>query len=107
MSEMFSEAPASFNVKFVLNGYDAMLTLRDTSGLPLLRKAAALGKALNEMGATPTARGTRGNGAAPKVCPVHHVEMRRHERSGQVWYSHKAINPDTGVEYWCKGEKRG
>jgi hypothetical protein len=39
---------------------------------------------------------------SPSWCPIHNVEMRRYERSGEVWYSHKAQG-DRG-EYWCKGK---
>ncbi|MGB8645440.1 MAG: hypothetical protein WCF84_09395 [Anaerolineae bacterium] len=35
-------------------------------------------------------------------CPIHNLEMRRYERNGEVWYSHKAQG-DRG-EYWCKGK---
>ncbi len=39
---------------------------------------------------------------SPSWCPIHNVEMRRYERNGEVWYSHKAQG-DRG-EYWCKGK---
>lgn len=35
-------------------------------------------------------------------CSIHNVEMRRYERDGEVWYSHKAQG-ERG-EYWCKGK---
>lgn len=38
---------------------------------------------------------------SPSWCPIHNVEMRRYERNGEVWYSHKAQG-ERG-EYWCKG----
>ncbi len=35
-------------------------------------------------------------------CAIHNVEMARHERNGEVWYSHRAKGPNG--EYWCKGK---
>ena len=64
---------------------------------------------LKKNDAEPTTRGNangRASGAMPesKICPVHHVAMRlRHGKGGDSWYSHKAINPDTNQEYWCRG----
>ncbi len=37
----------------------------------------------------------------PSWCPIHNVEMPKHERNGEVWYSHRARGPNG--EYWCKG----
>ncbi len=37
----------------------------------------------------------------PAWCSIHNVEMPRHERDGEVWYSHRAKGPNG--EYWCKG----
>ncbi len=39
---------------------------------------------------------------SPSWCPIHNVEMRRYERGGEVWYSHR-VQGDRG-EYWCKGK---
>jgi hypothetical protein len=105
----WTEAPASVNVKFSFEGYDTMLTLRGESGgdvLPKLREAIGW---LRGHGAQPTA-GTNGNGAGhgptvdegPHVCPIHNVPMKRREKHGDVWYSHKAIGPN-GAEFWCRG----
>jgi len=32
------------------------------------------------------------------VCPLHGVQMTKHEKNGDVWYSHKL---DDGT--WCRG----
>lgn len=52
--------------------------------------------------ATPQAQG----GAKPPegMCAIHGAKMKRHEKDGKSWYSHKA--EDDGGEYWCKGEGR-
>ena len=36
-----------------------------------------------------------------KICPIHNVPMTRHEKDGEVWYSHKI----QGTDKWCKGTK--
>lgn len=35
-----------------------------------------------------------------KICPVHNVPMRRYEKNGQAWYSHRTV--DGG---WCQGKQ--
>jgi len=105
----WTEAPASVNIKFQFEGYDTMLTLRGDSGadvLPKLRDAIGW---LDDHGADPTQKAAGGNDSGgskpePNVCPIHHVAMRRREKNGDVWYSHKAIDPETGAEYWCRGQ---
>ena len=100
----WTEAPASANIKFRLNGFDTMLTLRADSGADLLPKLEAAMDWLAKKGATPTGNG---NGQPEaKVCPVHHVKMRRREKNGQSWWSHRATDPDTSEEYWCRGEQK-
>lgn len=37
----------------------------------------------------------------PAWCPIHAVAMKRHEKDGNAWYSHKA--PD-GT--WCRGKRK-
>lgn len=100
----FTEAPASVTVKFVLDGFDTMLTLRAETGQDVLRKLQGAMNALAEMGATPTnghsANGkTASNGDEPQMCPIHGVVMQRHEKGSQTWYSHKT--PDGS---WCRGK---
>jgi len=33
-----------------------------------------------------------------RTCPIHGVPMRRHERDGDVWYSHRLADGT-----WCRG----
>jgi len=35
------------------------------------------------------------------VCPIHGVEMTRHEKEGGVWYSHKLEDGS-----WCRGKAK-
>lgn len=105
----FQEAPASWNVRYIDQGFDCQLTLRDTTGASLLVKAQAAIKALLAAGCVPT-KPANGNGKPPEPpkmadgtidptwCAVHGVAMKRHEKDNQVWYSHKI-----GDNY-CRGK---
>ena len=42
--------------------------------------------------------------AAPAWCDIHQCEMQRHDKEGDVWYSHSAKRQD-GSKYFCKGKK--
>lgn len=112
------EAPASWTVKYHFDGYDCMLTLRDVSGLELLKKAQAAINQLDAMGATPTnGKPINGNGAQPHYedipqtpptlpdgspdpgwCTLHNVAMTRRQNDHGAWYSHRL---DDGT--YCKG----
>jgi hypothetical protein len=114
VSHNFTEAPASFNVKaYSPQGFDIMLTLRDGDTKALMDRAEGALAWLSSKGFRPTGRrssdnsgnNSGGNDGNPdtKICSIHHQVMRKREKHGEVWYSHKAVNPDTGEEYWCKG----
>jgi len=120
----FQEAPASWNTRYIdPAGFDCQLTLRDVSGSTLLKKASAALKALLDEGCTPSySPKYNGNNVtnntstpaskpaeAPKLadgsvdpawCAIHGVAMSRHEKDGQVWYSHK------DGENYCKGKAK-
>jgi len=36
----------------------------------------------------------------PGYCPIHQVSMRKWEKDGRSWYSHKI----EGTDNWCKGK---
>jgi hypothetical protein len=114
-----TEAPASWNTKYTTpEGFTCQITLRADSGKELLEKAQAAITHLLQAGCTPCDNFTfrpksNGNGHTPQtetnaangnnghVCSVHNVEMRRFEKEGRVWYSHKT---DEGG--WCNGKKK-
>lgn len=105
---------ARLSIDFTMEGYTVALALDGESGAELLGKVPVVIEKLQEMGAAPTAALVAGNGngtaAQPesKVCPLHHTPMRRRTgKGGDVWYSHKAVDPDSGAEYWCRGQERG
>jgi hypothetical protein len=114
----FTEAPASWNVRYNLGGYDCQLTLRGENGTELLTRAQAALKWLSENGAQATpSKPTNGNGhangkpqEAPKLdngqpdpawCTIHGEAMSRREKDGKVWYSHKI-----GENEYCKGKTK-
>ena len=121
MANGFTEVPASWNVRYrTPEGFDAMLTLRGESGAELLPKTEAAVKWLLEHGCRPADGhngndgGKQANGKAahepqpppmladgtpdPGWCAIHGCAMKRRERDGQVWYSHKV------GDSWCKGK---
>lgn len=119
---LFSEAPASWNTKYIdPNGFECQLTLRCESGKELLERAAAATSFLLDNDCQPYiysrssyrpiepksnpqpagdngTNGSNGNNGSPAWCPIHQCEMRRFEKDGRSWYSHKT---DAG---WCKGK---
>lgn len=98
----FTEAPASWNVRYVTaDGFEAQLTLRGENGTQVLDRAAIALKHLVEQGGLPTGGKSNGNGATNPAafCTIHNVTMKRHEKDGQIWYSHKV-----GEDY-CRGAK--
>ncbi len=122
-----TEAPASWNTKYQSpEGFICQITLRADSGKELLEKAQAAITHLLQTGCMPCDNFTfrpksngNGNGHTPQtetsttpanggngngsthVCSVHNVEMRRFEKEGRIWYSHKT---DEGG--WCSGKKK-
>lgn len=104
----FTEAPASWNVRYIMNGYDCQLTLRGESGADLLSRTAKALDWLQTSGAQPTAAKPSTNGSSkpaevpqddPGYCKIHHCEMKRHEKDGRSWYSHRLESGD-----YCKGK---
>ena len=117
----FTEASASWNTRYVdPNGFECQLTLRADTGKELLEKVSSAITFLLTNDCVPYAfrRGShqskssngksnpaKGNNntnhnhsSDPTWCPVHQCEMKKWERDGRVWYSHK-VNND-----WCKGK---
>lgn len=117
------EAPASWNTKYVTpDGFVCQLTLRGENGKDLLDRANAALTWLRENGYMPSEfNGYRprnngnksetnpqpsngndnGNGKqnpSENFCPIHEVEMKRWEKNGKVWYSHKVDGE------WCTGK---
>jgi hypothetical protein len=114
----FPEAPASWNTRYVdPNGFECQITLRGETGSDLLEKAANAINYLLKNGCVPYVyyrNGSRqteskmeeskkeeGKGDGndnPARCPIHQCEMKRWDKNGRVWYSHKADGE------WCSGK---
>lgn len=100
---MLGEAPVSWNTRYMSKqGFECQLTLRGTDPGDLLRLANDLMTRMVEAGVEPLNGYRKGNGKPEAqddhVCPIHKVPMKRYEKNGQAWYSHKA--PDGS---WCRG----
>ena len=119
--QLFSEAPASWNTRYLdPNGFECQITLRAETGSELLEKAASAIAYLLKNGCIPfvsrsymgrkdsgageaqvTRTGdekTNGNNNNPAWCPIHQCEMKRWDKDGRTWYSHK-VNGE-----WCTGK---
>jgi hypothetical protein len=122
-----TEAPFSFNVNVITpNGFPSQLTVRGIDGDAELFKKRINGflEWLDSQGYEPQRNGryipnppppaTAPTMPAPagepewKICEVHQARMTRKGpgAGGDFWYSHKAMDPATGGEYWCKGKRR-
>ena len=114
----FPEAPASWNTRYVdPNGFECQITLRGESGSELLEKVTNAINYLLKNGCTPYTYYRNGIRQAeskpvetkkdegqsnsmdnPAWCPIHQCEMRRWDKDGRVWYSHKVDGE------WCRGK---
>ena len=114
----FPEAPASWNTRYVdPNGFECQITLRGETGSDLLEKAANAISYLLKNGCTPYTYNRNGSRQVeskpnedkkdevkidgkdnPAWCPIHECEMKRWDKNGRVWYSHKADGE------WCSGK---
>lgn len=113
----FPEAPASWNTRYIDSlGFECQITLRGETGSELLEKAANALRYLLENGCVPlvyTRNGNRQSETKPEErvieqadsnkdnadwCPIHQCAMKRWEKDGRVWYSHKMDGS------WCRGK---
>jgi len=100
---LFTESPASWNTRYVTKeGFVCQITIRGENGRDLLEKADIALNYLTQQGYSPDAyqrhNGNGSNGQG-KQCPIHNIAMRKFEKNGQSWYSHKT---DSG---WCYGKQ--
>jgi len=120
---LFSEAPASWNTKYLTpDGFECQITLRAETGAELLEKAASAIAHLLKSGCVPASyrptqrpapqpkpvgdsnpipnnsSSSNSNTPNPAWCPIHQCEMKRWDRNGKVWYSHKVDGQ------WCTGK---
>lgn len=106
----FIEAPASWNTRYITpQGFACQITIRGENGKDLLEKASIALSYLLEHGYKPEEfhRPSRNNNTASQSqsggwCAIHQCELKRFEKDGRVWFSHKA--PDGN---WCRGKQKG
>ena len=105
----FSEAPASWNTRYIHpSGFECQITLRGDKGTELLERVKNAIEYLLQNDCKPytyTHKGARkseanSNGKHDDAswCPIHKCHMQKWEKDGRVWYSHK-VNGE-----WCKGK---
>ena len=100
---LFTEAPASWNTSYVTpEGFTCRITLRGDNGKDLLDKANTALSFLIEHGYTPDINNHRNGKGEGKQCPIHRCWMKRYEKDGKTWHSHKL---DDGS--WCYGKQKG
>ena len=106
----FTEAPASWNTRYVTpEGFTCQITIRGDNGKDLLDKAGVALSYLLEHGYKPEENHrqsrhsvTKTNASSGKWCALHDCELKRFEKDGRVWYSHKAQDGS-----WCRGKQKG
>ena len=37
------------------------------------------------------------------ICPKHNAVMKKREKQGDTWFSHRVIHPSSGEELYCRG----
>jgi hypothetical protein len=95
------EAPASCCLKFLLHGVEILYTMRDVDDDTLYARVRRILPKILEK----TIKGTNGtsgiDGTEPAPpdenrCPIHGVPLKRQQKNGRSWWSHK-----TADGRWC------
>lgn len=102
----FVEAPASWNTRYTTpEGFLCQITIRGENGKDLLEKADIAISYLMQHGFAPEQNNRQprheSKSQEGKWCPIHQCELKRFEKDGRSWYSHKT---DDG---WCRGKQKG
>ena len=90
------EAPASANCHVTVAGRQVQITLRDTDETRLLARLTTL------LAQYPVEQSSSQDHTPEGWCAVNSVQMRRNEKDGRNWWSHKAEDGS-----WCKGKPKG
>ena len=94
---------------YTKGGYAVTLTTQDVDDDKMPAALAWLEERLSVLEVQPrrseTVNGVKDNPGWPdtKLCPIHKVEMQRHEKGNSHWWSHKVTLED-GTEHWCRGK---
>jgi hypothetical protein len=98
----FTEAPASWNTRYLTpEGFVCQITLRGENGKDLLDKAGIALSFLLEHGYLPDQKPNHNGKHEGRQCPIHGCEMKRYEKDGHTWFSHKLQDGS-----WCRGRKQ-
>lgn len=119
----YAEAPASWNTRYITPaGFVCQITLRGESGKDLLEKTSVAlnwllennflpcentykpkfnGKKSDSNNSKSNIQSGDPSDPAASTCPIHNCEMRRFEKNGRAWFSHKT---DDGS--WCNGKSK-
>lgn len=96
-------------------GYECQMTLQGPDLQAVMATAKQALESMTKAGCKPQASRSaaaaasengHGEGKAeehgPEWCKIHEVDMTKHKKDGQVWYSHK-----TPAGEWCRGKTNG
>ena len=108
---LYLESPVSWNTRYLTpEGFECQLTLRGESGQEVLEKANTAMAYLLSNGCSPVTSHHSSNGNHTTTpsnggdhgswCPIHNVEMKRWEKNGRIWFSHK------DGDGWCSGKPK-
>ena len=120
---LFTESPVSWNTRYISpEGFECQFTLRGESGQEVLEKANTALVDLLSNGCSPVVNRysnyTKASSSVPENgnsniqgspsngdnqgswCPIHNVEMKRWEKNGRAWFSHK------DGDGWCSGKPK-
>jgi hypothetical protein len=98
------EAPVSITLKATLHGHEVLVTLRGVDFFSVKAQVEQASQWLSVQAPAlpptqPPAQGmTQPANEDSPFCRVHNAVLKRYERNGQVWYSHKLTNGQ-----WCCG----
>jgi len=99
------EAPVSITLKATLHGHEVMVTLRGTDFASVKAQVEQASQWLRIQAPAQPPTQPPGQGKTQSAhedspyCRAHNAVLKRYERNGQVWYSHKLPNGQ-----WCRGK---
>jgi hypothetical protein len=99
------EAPVSITLKATLHGHEVMVTLRGVDFASVKAQVEQAAEWLSVQAPVlpppqpPGRDKTQHAHEDSPYCHAHKATLKRYERNGQVWYSHKLANGQ-----WCRGK---
>src|SRR5262245_9934421 len=99
------EAPVSITLKTTLHGHEVLVTLRGVDFASVKAQVEDASQWLSVQAPAQPPTQPPSQGAAQRAhddspyCQAHNAVLKRYERNGQVWYSHKLANGQ-----WCRGK---